>query len=168
MDICQYDLNQFHILGPGVANFSTSELKLSSTTIAFSKAAAAELGYPEYIVMLASPDARFLAIRPMSPQEDPAQIGTRFYNRELRPRQIVIHDRDCARALRAEHKWTDKTAWRVPGFRLNDKVLLFDFNLAYAGAKVRKQHFTLSSYPTMKDVQENFRTILALPEAVVV
>ena len=60
-DISSYDINTFRVLGPGNANFSTAELKITSTTLAFNASAAAELGYPEYVIILTAPDASISA-----------------------------------------------------------------------------------------------------------
>ena len=55
--------SNYKVIGPGMGNFSTSELKLTATTMSFNAAAAAELGYPEVVIMMASPDAKYLLVQ---------------------------------------------------------------------------------------------------------
>ncbi len=154
-DISSYDINTFRVLGPGNANFSTAELKITSTTLAFNASAAAELGYPEYVIILTAPDASIILVRPYNIENDGGFPPTPFYNRELKPKRVVIRDKESAKSLRSELKWIDKEIRKIPGLRIKEHALFFDMRKAVRGKeKLARRAPSLENYPSYGELQE--------------
>lgn len=160
--------SNYKVIGPGMGNFSTSELKLTATTMSFNAAAAAELGYPEVVIMMASPDAKYLLVQVYDEAEAKEFnfLPIQFYDRETRPKRVTIRDKHSVQTLRAERQWFDKVIWRIPGIKLGSNALMFDLTKAFSGkGKAGKKSLSLQNYPTLSEIKKTYKAILALPAA---
>lgn len=142
--------------------------------IQFSGVTVIELGYPEEINILASPDGRQLVIQPENGL-DPKYIY-KFYDpnaltksgkKKTRVSAIKIYDKDLVESIRRKMGWKDKSTMLVTGIRyLDGNLLLFDLSMAEVSVKrpTKKviQGDLLDSMPSLLELQSNLQPVAAL------
>lgn len=153
-------LHNFRIINPDLVCFSTSQMRVSTSTLSFNIAAAAELGYPETVCLLATTDGNGIAIQ-ANPQGDLASLALPFYDPNKSKQAFTkITDRAFVRALRRELGWQDTRTRRVNGVLYRQiGLLLFDLTCAekISGSKSSPQILTLADYPRIDEVMTRLR-----------
>jgi len=164
-------LRNFRVISPELVSFSTSQMRISTSTLSFNITAAAELGYPETVCLLATADGRGLAIQ-ANPKDNFAQLALPFYDEKKGRRTLTkITDRAFVRALRRELGWQDNMSRRANGILYRNISLLF-FDLTNAerltGGKSKSQVLTLADYPRIDEVMSRLHPApLALGDGIV-
>ena len=138
----KYPMGEFYNFKPIInkesRQISFAELRVGPRWIQFSGVTVIELGYPEEINILASPDGRQLVIQPENGL-DPKYIY-KFYDpnaltksgkKKTRVSAIKIYDKDLVESIRRKMGWKDKSTMLVTGIRyLDGNLLLFDLSMA--------------------------------------
>lgn len=153
---------------------SFAELRVGPRWIQFSGVTVIELGYPEDINILASPDGRQLVIQPeggLDPKYiykfyDPNAL-TKTGKKKTRVSAVKIYDKDFVESIRKKMGWKDKSTMLVTGIRyLDGNLLLFDLSTAEVSVKrpARKvvQGDLLDSMPSLLELQANLQPVAAL------
>lgn len=150
MNLSDFD---FRVINPDLIRYSTSQIRISGSSIFFNIATAAELGYPETVCLLATSDGTGLAISPiLGDQFKELEIPFYDYNRESRT-SVQIQDKNFVYALRRELGWFDRATRRAPGIFFRKKALIF-FDLTKATratGKNSKQSISLTDYPRLDE-----------------
>lgn len=161
----------FRVINPELVSFSTSQIRISTSTLSFNIAAAAELGYPATVCLLATADGKGIAIQ-ANPQDDFAALALPFYDpNKSKQTSTKITDRAFVRALRRELGWQDTRTRRANGVLYRNIGLLF-FDLTNAerisGGKSSTQILTLADYPRVDEVMNRLRPApLALSNGII-
>lgn len=143
----KYPMGEFYNFKPIInkesRQISFAELRVGPRWIQFSGVTVIELGYPEEINILASPDGRQLVIQPENGL-DPKYIY-KFYDpnaltksgkKKTRVSAIKIYDKDLVESIRRKMGWKDKSTMLVTGIRyLDGNLLLFDLSMAEVSVK---------------------------------
>lgn len=164
-----FDFSNFHVIIPGNTSRSLSELRITTKTLSFSMLTAAELGYPEKVNILASPDGIQLVLCAANQAVEYDKAAVPFCKRDLNraKKTISIRAPSFVKLLRKEFSWQDSQARKVYGsiFR-QEGLIVFDLTKAFLpGEKKEKYLPQLADYPTLNEVQSTYRPcILALPE----
>ena len=166
--ITSHNLADYRFISPDIA-MSTSEIRITTTSISFNITSAAELDYPERICLLVSNDGHNLAIGPWNPNIDIA-LSYPFVGGTVdltSKRRVIIKNRDFVRMFRNANNFNDKKARNIPGVRYrNSKTLYFDAREArHCGEKNnRKRVLNIDDYPTFTDaIVKMQRVPFALP-----
>ena len=174
----KYPMGEFYnfktIINKESRQISFAELRVGPRWIQFSGVTVIELGYPEEINILASPDGRQLVIQPENGL-DPKYIY-KFYDpnaltksgkKKTRVSAIKIYDKDLVESIRRKMGWKDKSTMLVTGIRyLDGNLLLFDLSMAEVSVKrpTKKviQGDLLDSMPSLLELQSNLQPVAAL------
>ena len=174
----KYPMGEFYNFKPIInkesRQISFAELRVGPRWIQFSGVTVIELGYPEEINILASPDGRQLVIQPENGL-DPKYIY-KFYDpnaltksgkKKTRVSAIKIYDKDLVESIRRKMGWKDKSTRLVTGIRyLDGNLLLFDLSMAEVSVKrpTKKviQGDLLDSMPSLLELQSNLQPVAAL------
>ena len=174
----KYPMGEFYNFKPIInkesRQISFAELRVGPRWIQFSGVTVIELGYPEEINILASPDGRQLVIQPENGL-DPKYIY-KFYDpnaltksgkKKTRVSAIKIYDKDLVESIRRKMGWKDKSTMLVTGIRyLDGNLLLFDLSMAEVSVKrpTKKviQGDLLDSMPSLLELQSNLQPVAAL------
>ena len=174
----KYPMGEFYNFKPIInkesRQISFAELRVGPRWIQFSGVTVIELGYPEEINILASPDGRQLVIQPENGL-DPKYIY-KFYDpnaltksgkKKTRVSAIKIYDKDLVESIRRKMGWKDKSTMLVTGIRYPDgNLLLFDLSTAEVSVKrpTKKviQGDLLDSMPSLLELQSNLQPVAAL------
>ena len=174
----KYPMGEFYNFKPIInkesRQISFAELRVGPRWIQFSGVTVIELGYPEEINILASPDGRQLVIQPENGL-DPKYIY-KFYDpnaltksgkKKTRVSAIKIYDKDLVESIRRKMGWKDKSTMLVTGIRyLDGNLLLFDLSMAEVSVKrpTKKviQGDLLDSRPSLLELQSNLQPVAAL------
>ena len=174
----KYPMGEFYNFKPIInkesRQISFAELRVGPRWIQFSGVTVIELGYPEEINILASPDGRQLVIQPENGL-DPKYIY-KFYEpnaltksgkKKTRVSAIKIYDKDLVESIRRKMGWKDKSTMLVTGIRyLDGNLLLFDLSMAEVSVKrpTKKviQGDLLDSMPSLLELQSNLQPVAAL------
>lgn len=174
----KYPMGEFYNFKPIInkesRQISFAELRVGPRWIQFSGVTVIELGYPEEINILASPDGRQLVIQPENGL-DPKYIY-KFYDpnaltksgkKKTRVSAIKIYDKDLVESIRRKMGWKDKSTMLVTGIRyLDGNLLLFDLSMAEVSVKrpTKKviQGDLLDSMPSLLELQSNLQPVVAL------
>lgn len=167
-----FDFSDFHVITLGKASKSLSELRITTKTLSFSMLTAAELGYPEKINILASPDATKLVVcAPKSPEYDKAAVPFFKPDTGRNKKMISLRAQEFVRLLRERFSWDDKSARKVYGsFFRQEGLIVFDLTRAFLpGDKtMRYAPLELNDYPTFREIQSTYCAVLALPESIAI
>ena len=174
----KYPMGEFYNFKPIInkesRQISFAELRVGPRWIQFSGVTVIELGYPEEINILASPDGRQLVIQPENGL-DPKYIY-KFYDpnaltksgkKKTRVSAIKIYDKDLVESIRRKMGWKDKSTMLVTGIRyLDGNLLLFDLSMAEVSVKRPtkkvRQGDLLDSRPSLLELQSNLQPVAAL------
>jgi len=153
---------------------SFAELRIGPRWIQFNGVTVIEMGYPEDINILASPDGQQLVIQPESGLEpkyiykfyDPNAL-TKSGKKKTRVTAIKIYDKDFVESLRKKMGWKDKATMLVTGIRyLDGNLLLFDLTTAEVSVKrpPKKQvrGDLLDSLPSLMELRAKMQPVPAL------
>lgn len=174
----KYPMGEFYNFKPIInkesRQISFAELRVGPRWIQFSGVTVIELGYPEEINILASPDGRQLVIQPengLAPKYiykfyDPNAL-TKSGKKKTRVSAIKIYDKDLVESIRRKMGWKDKSTMLVTGIRyLDGNLLLFDLSMAEVSVKrpTKKviQGDLLDSMPSLLELQSNLQPVAAL------
>lgn len=165
-----FDFSNFHVITLGKASKSLSELKITTKTLSFSMLTAAELGYPEKINILASPDATKLVVCAVkSPQYEKTAVPFCKPSTGRNKKMISLRAQEFVRLLRERFSWDDNAARKVYGsFFRQEGLIVFDLTRAFLPGDKTMKHapLELNDYPTFKEIQSTYRAVLALPESI--
>ena len=174
----KYPMGEFYNFKPIInkesRQISFAELRVGPRWIQFSGVTVIELGYPEEINILASPDGRQLVIQPENGLDpnyiykfyDPNAL-TKSGKKKTRVSAIKIYDKDLVESIRRKMGWKDKSTMLVTGIRyLDGNLLLFDLSMAEVSVKrpTKKviQGDLLDSMPSLLELQSNLQPVAAL------
>ena len=174
----KYPMGEYYNFKPIInkesRQISFAELRVGPRWIQFSGVTVIELGYPEDINILASPDGRQLVIQPeggLDPKYiykfyDPNAL-TKTGKKKTRVSAVKIYDKDFVESIRKKMGWKDKSTMLVTGIRyLDGNLLLFDLSTAEVSVKrpARKvvQGDLLDSMPSLLELQANLQPVAAL------
>ena len=153
---------------------SFAELRIGPRCLQFNGVTVIEMGYPEDINILASPDAHQMVIQPEGGLEpkyiykfyDPNAL-TKSGKKKTRVSAIKIYDKDLVEDIRKKMGWKDKSTMLVTGIRyLDGNLLFFDLSRAEVAVKkpARKQtpNGVLDSMPSLMELQANLQPVPAM------
>lgn len=153
---------------------SFAELRVGPRWIQFNGVTVIELGYPEDINILASPDGCQIVIQPEGGLEpkyiykfyDPNAL-TKSGKKRTRVTAVKIYDKDFVESLRKKMGWKDKSTMVVAGIRyLDGNLLLFDLRTAEVAVKrppkKRVSGDILDSMPSLMELQSKLHPVPAL------
>lgn len=156
MDLGDFD---FRIINPDLVSFSTSQIRISTNSIFFNVATAAELGYPQSVCLLATSDGAGVAIG-TALDERFKELEVPFFDCSKENKTSVqIRDKSFVSALRRELGWSDKATRRAPGILFRQKNLIF-FDLTQAtriSGRAQKQSVSLTDYPRLSEAVSTLR-----------
>ena len=164
------DLSQFRIILPATRAVSLSELRISTNRFVFTRVAAAELVYPDYVCLLFSEAEQQLAIVPCEANE----YAMPFFSEEHEhtKKLVAITHTTLVSAIRQRMGWQGSQTYRIPGFKVcaqdGTTCLVFDLRLARSGKRLKKTTDPLQfldSCPTMEDIRDKsrYKQIALLP-----
>lgn len=170
MDFGNFDIRDFRVVVSGIRAVTNAEVRICPTKIDFNAIAAVEMGYPEFVQMLISPDASKMIIVPCNKNEKHAipfyveQVSKKT-GAVLKNAPIHIRDPGLAKGIRQKMKWTTGT-YRCPALRFNEKPNALFFDLSTADNSKRKRTRVgnvLDSYPPIDVLMEDMHPIAFLP-----
>lgn len=150
MDFADFD---FRIINPDLVSFSTSQIRISTSSIFFNVATAAELGYPQSVCLLATSDGTGVAIGTVLDERFRGLEVSFFDCNEENRTSVQIRDKNFVSALRRELGWLDRAARRAPGVLFRKENLIF-FDLTQAtriSGRGQKQSVSLADYPRLSE-----------------
>lgn len=151
-----FDLHSFRVLSPSLASYSTSQVRITTTSLVFNITAAAELGYPEYVSCLASDDGRYMALQANPPMQL-QDVAIPFWNDDTR-KSIPLRAKSVVKALRRELAWDDKAARKTNGILFRKEgVLMFDLQRAVLASQKITKEISLSDFPQLSEIYATLR-----------
>lgn len=161
--------SDFRVISPELISFSTATIRVNMTSLAFNMAAAAELGYPENICLLATEDGSKVGLQ-VNPPPQFADATVPFFDRTISHRgayAVTVRDPAFVKALRRTVGWGDKKARRANGVLYRKLgLLLFDLDKAITSSGVITGNANISDYPRYNEVMGMMRPaplLLAAP-----
>ena len=161
------DFSEYHVITPEKISKSMSELRINSRTLAFTMVTASELGYPERVNLLASPDGQTLVLTG-NYDFDKGSIPFCSPDMDRNKKMISIRAKQFVAFVRKEFGWDDKRARKIYGTFFRDEgFIAFDLRKALFLNKRKKGAVpvSLSDYPTFRDIKESYKPCLYLPSA---
>lgn len=161
------DFSDYHVITPEKISKSLSELRINSRTLAFTMVTASELGYPERVNLLASPDGQTLVLT-ANYDFDKGSIPFCPPDMDRNKKMISIQAKQFVAFIREEFGWDDKRARKIYGTLFRDEgFILFDLRKALFLNEKKKGPVpvSLSDYPTFRDIQDSYKPCLYLPPA---
>lgn len=143
----KYPMGEFYNFKPIInkesRRISYAELRVGPRWIQFNGVTVIELGYPEEVNIMSSPDGRQLVVQledGLAPQYiykfyDPNAL-TKSGKKKTRVSPIKIYDKDFVESIRRKMGWKDKSTMIATGIRYPDgNLLLFDLSTAEVSVK---------------------------------
>ena len=161
------DFSEYHVITPEKISKSMSELRINSRTLAFTMVTASELGYPERVNLLASPDGQTLVLTG-NYDFDKGSIPFCSPDMDRNKKMISIRAKQFVAFVRKEFGWDDKRARKIYGTFFRDEgFIAFDLRKAFVLTERKKGAVpvSLSDYPTFRDIKESYKPCLYLPSA---
>lgn len=168
-----WDILNFKVVMASKPAISKATLRIGRQKMSFSALAACEMGYPAFVQMLISEDAKRLVVCPYE-QNDAAAIPffverySKKNGRFEQPRTIGISDKDLVQDIRRKLGWNGDSMLCAPlRFKEKPDCLFFDLTQAmtvseWREAKVVRQ--TIENYPTLTSFSG--LSPIALPQVV--
>ncbi len=174
----KYPMGEFYNFKPIInkesRRISYAELRVGPRWIQFNGVTVIELGYPEEVNIMSSPDGRQLVVQledGLAPQYiykfyDPNAL-TKSGKKKTRVSPIKIYDKDFVESIRRKMGWKDKSTMIATGIRYPDgNLLLFDLSTAEVSVKrpTKKviQGDLLDSMPSLLELQSKLQPVAAL------
>lgn len=165
------DFSDFRVITPECISKSMSELRVTTRTLGFTMVTAAELGYPDRVNLLASPDGTQLVLT-ANYDFDEGSIPFCPPEMDRNKKMISIRAPQFVKYIRQQFEWDDKRPRKIYGaYFAQEGFIVFDFRKACFTNQKRKNTalVSLNDYPRFRDIKRTFRPCIgALPAASVI
>lgn len=171
LNMNNWHLEDFRVVISGAQKVTTATVKIYKKKLVFSKTAAAELDYPQYVRLLVSEEADKIVVIPHFEQDMtavpffvPNENGEDF----SAAKPISVVEQTLVRSIRTRMAWNDPKARVCNALRFHEfpDALFFDLSLAKIATRSHAASVTevFEGYPPLKAIIKSMSpVVIGLP-----